>query len=232
MNALFLGVTLKIVDEIIDKDIEVQPLYLELFKCLTIMFLVLSTYNDFPFAISTLISLGFSYLAGGIDDDYWKAFIMTTMALCFKSYTPLTLWLIPGIFIMPIIIYGEALIFPENSSFEKMMGSVAMIPLLILFYFSPFIEFFKNRISGTGIVEKGILFGIGYFLTRTLVKAYILIKSSPTTSLTSEKADTENVSKSYLAPSGQFPQDAAHTHESESSTHPLTHEESQSTIEK
>lgn len=227
MDSFFLGVSLKLVDEIIDKDIEVQPLYLELFKCLTIMFLVLSTYNDFPFALSTLISLGFSYIAGGIDDDYWTAFILTTMALCFMSFTPLTLWLMPAIFIMPTIVYGEALIFPENSSFEKMIGSAAMIPLLILFYFSPFIEFFKNRISGTGIVEKGVLFGIGYFLTRTLVKAYILIRASPATSSTSEKAYTQNLSKKSVTP--VTPQIVEHSHESYSDNH-LT-QESQSKIQ-
>jgi len=220
MDSFLLGLSLKLVDEVIDKDVEVQPLYLELFKCLTIMFLVLSTYNDFPFAISTLISLGFSYVAGGIDDYYWKAFILTTAALCFKSFTPLTLWLIPTIFVMPIIVYGEALIFPENSSLEKMLGSAAMIPLLILFYFSPLVAFFKSRISGTGIVEKGILFGIGYFLMRTLVKAYILIRASPGTSSTSEKADTQNLSKNSHLDSS--PQVVEHNHESESNIPPLT----------
>ena len=230
MDSFLLGLTLKIVDEVIDKDIEVQPLYLELFKCLTIMFLVLSTYNDFPFAISTLISLGFSYVAGGIDDDYWKAFILTTAALCFKSFTPLTIWLIPAIFTMPVIVYGEALIFPENSSLEKMLGSATMIPLLILFYFSPLVAFFKNRISGTGIVEKGILFGIGYFLTRTLVKAYILIRASRETSSTSEKAHRQNVSKTEEPV--VTPQVVEHTHESESNIPPLTNAEDQSKIQK
>ena len=67
LDSFFLGIFLKLVDEVLDKDIEVQSLYLEIFKCLTIMFLLLSTSADFPFAISTLISLGFSYIAGGID---------------------------------------------------------------------------------------------------------------------------------------------------------------------
>jgi hypothetical protein len=181
IHSLFLGISLKMADEVLDKDIEVQPLYLEIFKCFTVMFLVLSTYNDFPFALSTLISLGFSYLAGGIDDDFWKSFILISILTCIVSFPSslLALWLIPAVFVMPLIVYGEALIFPEDSSYGKMLGSAAMIPLLILLYMSPIIPFFKERIpeSVSGIADKCILFGIGYFLTRTLVKAYIIFKS-------------------------------------------------------
>jgi len=37
MDSFLLGLSLKLVDEVIDKDVEVQPLYLELFKCLSRM---------------------------------------------------------------------------------------------------------------------------------------------------------------------------------------------------
>ena len=194
ISSLFLGVSLKVVDEVLDDDITLPPFYLEIFKCLTIVFLVLSTHSDFPFAVSTLLSLGLSYLAGGIDNDYWKSFIIITTLLCGISFTPVTsLWLIPAIWLMPLFVYGEALIFPENSSVEKMLGSAAMVPILGLFYLSPLVTFIRERISNTGIAEKGILFGMGYFLTRAIIKGYIIYKTSPpTTPLPKETENTPN----------------------------------------
>ena len=227
ISSFLLGVSLKIVDEVLDKDIELAPFYIETFKCLTILFLVLSTVNDFPFAISTLLSLGFSYLAGGIDDIYWKSFICITTILSCISFMTFTfsVWLVPTFFIMPFIVYGEALIFPENNSFEKMMGSAAMIPLLALFYKSPLVSFFKERIPlNTGIAEKGILFGIGYFLTRAIIKAYIIYKTpSPalsTTSLQKEKMNTDAESIPIAALDSPLPA-AEHIVVSDKDTLPL-----------
>jgi len=238
LDSFFLGIFLKLVDEVLDKDIEVQSLYLEIFKCLTIMFLLLSTSADFPFAISTLISLGFSYIAGGIDHDYWTAFMIVSGLTCiisfssslvFKELTP-ALWLIPTFFVMPLIVYGEALIFPEDSSFTKMMGSAAMIPLLGLFYISPIVCFFKERIPITGIVEKGILFGIGYFLTRTIVKGYIIYnnqyKSSPTSSLSKEEKNKKSQKTDSSSSDSPLPT-AEHSSLSDSDNSPLTQKEVQ-----
>ena len=165
------------VDEVLDKDIEIQPLYLEVFKCFTIMLLVLTTYNDFPFALTTLLSLGFSYVAGGIDDDYWTAFIIITAALCIFSFTPIdSLWILPTLFIMPIFLYAEALIFPESTSVRKMIGSALMIPIVLIILQTPMIQFLKEKVPETGTIDKSCFFGIGYLLVRTLVKAYVLYK--------------------------------------------------------
>jgi hypothetical protein len=200
-SAFLLGASLKLVDEVLDKDITLDPFFLELFKSLTIVFLTISAAKDFPFAISTLLSLLFSYFAGGIDDSYWFAFIIVTSFLCILSFSPnyLTPWLLPCILIMPLIVYGEALVFPENSSFEKMIGSAAMIPLLIILYNLPIVSFLKAKIPLSGLAEKGILFGIGYFFTRTLVKAFINLRmqthTSKPTVLPTETTNTEIQSK-------------------------------------
>jgi hypothetical protein len=177
LDSFFLGASLKIVDEVLDKDIEIQPLYLEIFKCLTIMLLVLTTSNDFPFALTTLLSLGFSYVAGGIDDDYWKAFIIITAGLCIFSFTPIeSLWILPTLFIMPVFLYAEALIFPESTSVRKMIGSALMIPIVLIILQTPLIKFLKEKVPETGTIDKSCYFGIGYLLVRALVKAYVLYK--------------------------------------------------------
>jgi hypothetical protein len=224
-SSFCLGASLKFVDEVLDNDIQVEPLFLELFKSLTLLFLTLSAAHDFPFAISTLLSLAFSYAAGGIDHPYWIAFVVVTALLCIVSFSShyLSFWLVPAILIMPLIVYGEALVFPENSSFEKMLGSAAMIPLLVLFYQTPIVPFLKEKVRFTGFAEKGTLFGIGYFFTRTLIKAYIIQQTPatvlPTTVLSKETTNTPSLSKE-TASLDSPPQDDEHTHESDSNNIP------------
>jgi hypothetical protein len=220
-SAFFLGICLKLVDEVLDKDIYLQPLFLELFKCLTILCLVIPSLHDFPFALSTSLSLGLSYVAGGIDHDYWWAFLGCSFLLTILSFRSdyLTPWLFPVVWIMPLIVYGEALVFPENSSFEKMLGSAAMIPLLVFLYKLPIVPYLKAKIPLSGLAEKGVLFGIGYFFTRTLVKGYINYQTQTTASqpivLTKETKNTETLSKPPSVLDSP-PLNDEHTHASDS----------------
>jgi hypothetical protein len=220
-SAFFLGICLKIVDEVLDKDILVQELFLEIFKALTLVFLTISTLHDFPFAVSTVLSLGLSYFAGGIDHDYWWAFLGCSILLSILSFTTqsLTIWLLPAIWIMPLIVYGEAMVFPENSSIGKMLGSAAMIPLLMGLYFVPLVPFLQQKLPHSALAEKGILFGIGYFAARTCIKAYINFqektKPSQPVVLTKETMNRETLSKPPLA-SDSPPLNDEHTHVSDS----------------
>ena len=225
-GAFLLGVSLKIVDEVLDKDIELSEFYLELFKTLTVVCLTIASLHDFPFAISTVLSLGLSYFAGGIDQPYWWAFFVCAALLACLSFTreSLTIWLLPAIWVMPFIVYGEALVFPENSSLQKMLGSALMIPLLIGLYHLPFVSFLKQKLSHSGLAEKAVLFGIGYFAARASIKAYINLQretpSSQPTVLAKETTNTKTLSKQpevLDVPS----QDDAHSHVSDSDNVPL-----------
>jgi len=170
------GVVGKIIDEIDDNKININSFYIECLKCINILFFSLSSINDFLFSFSTLI---ISIFGAGIDNDYWKSFIIISLTLSGLNFIPIDnlplLILILGIIIISTHI--EEISFPEEHSIKKLISRIFGFIILGFILILPFIlKKYDILIYTTNIIyiNKLILIALGGLFISIFFQIYFI----------------------------------------------------------
>ena len=173
--SILLGILVKALDEIGDLGIKIDDLYIELIKGLILFLFVILGYNDFNFSSSFLVVFLASYFAGGIDTSFWKVVTIILGILSIYSFAPLdNLWKIPFMLVMPVLVYLEAKMFPEEQSFNKILNRVGTSVFFGSFFIPPLHNFVESRIGDVRFGDKQILSVIGYYAISVCVQTYML----------------------------------------------------------
>jgi hypothetical protein len=173
--SIVLGILVKCFDEIIDLNLEIDEFYIELIKgSILVLFFILG-YSDFNFSISFFIVFLASYLAGGIDTSFWKITTVLLGFLSLFSYKPLdNLLKIPLMLVMPILVYLEAKMFPEEQSLNKILNRIGTSAFFSLAFIPQINDFFTRNFGDIQFGEKQILSVIGYYSVSICVQIYNL----------------------------------------------------------
>lgn len=173
--SILLGILVKCFDEIVDLHLEVPEFYIELIKgSILFLFFVLG-YSDFNFSVSFFIVFLASFLAGGIDTSFWKVITVLLGFLSLVSYTPLdTLLKIPIMLVMPILVYLEAKMFPEEQSLNKILNRVGTSGFFSLMFIPQVNDFITANFGDIRFGEKQVLSVIGYYSVSICVQIYNL----------------------------------------------------------
>jgi hypothetical protein len=170
-----LGILVKCFDEIIDLNLEIDEFYIELIKGLILILFFILGYSDFNFSISFFIVFLASYLAGGIDTSFWKITTILLGFLSLISYKPLdNLLKIPLMLVMPILVYLEAKMFPEEQSLNKILNRIGTSTFFSLAFIPQINDFFTTNFGDIQFGEKQILSVIGYYSVSICVQIYNL----------------------------------------------------------
>jgi hypothetical protein len=190
MDTLFpflIGATGKIYDDIEDLKLKVNPLITESLKSTNLLFFTLASKNDFLFSLSTFLM---SLVGAGIDNTFWKSFIIVTFVLIFISFSSFTTtnWRFFIIIISLILLFThfEERVFPEEYSLKKLISRLFGLLIFLALYFIPS-SFYIQKIFGsdyyleTGNITyffKLILVCLGGTFISILSQIYLLLKSS------------------------------------------------------
>jgi hypothetical protein len=170
-----LGILVKCFDEIIDLNLEIDEFYIELIKGLILFLFFILGYSDFNFSISFFIVFLASYLAGGIDTSFWKITTILLGFLSLISYKPLdNLLKLPLMLVMPILVYLEAKMFPEEQSLNKILNRIGTSTFFSLAFIPQINDFFTTNFGDIQFGEKQILSVIGYYSVSICVQIYNL----------------------------------------------------------
>jgi len=173
--SIMLGILVKCFDEIIDLNLEIDEFYIELIKGLILILFFILGYSDFNFSISFFIVFLASYLAGGIDTSFWKITTILLGFLSLISYKPLdNLLKIPLMLVMPILVYLEAKMFPEEQSLNKILNRIGTSTFFSLAFIPQINDFFTTNFGDIQFGEKQILSVIGYYSVSICVQIYNL----------------------------------------------------------
>jgi hypothetical protein len=128
------------------------------------------------FSISFFVVFLASYLAGGIDTSFWKVNTVLLGFLSLISYkNPLdNLLKIPLMLIMPILVYLEAKMFPEEQSLNKILNRIGTSTFFSLAFIPQINDFFTKNFGDIQFGEKQILSVIGYYSVSICVQIYNL----------------------------------------------------------
>lgn len=190
MDLLFpflIGVTGKIYDDIEDLKLSVSPIIIDSLKSINLLFFCLSSQNDFMFSLSAFLMALFG---AGIDNAFWKSFIIVTfisMLISFSSFTT-TNWkfFIIIIFIILIFTHIEERVFTEEYSIKKLISRLLGFGIFLGLYFIPS-SFYIQKIFGneyyleTGNITyfyKLVLICLGGTSMSVLTQIYLLFKSN------------------------------------------------------
>jgi hypothetical protein len=179
--SLLIGVIGKLYDDIEDLHIDTTPFVKDTLKSLTIMFYALISYNDFAFSLTTFF---ITLLTRGIDNSFWKSFLIPSFILCIISYFSSNsinyIFLFIAICSMIIVSNIEDKLYPEEYSYKKLItrviGLIGFIGVLYLYK----MDIIKNIIEGYGnfeYIEKIIYICIGGLIISNLSQVYNLIKN-------------------------------------------------------
>jgi len=173
--SIMLGILVKCFDEIIDLNLEIDEFYIELIKGLILFLFFILGYSDFNFSISFFIVFLASYLAGGIDTSFWKITTILLGFLSLISYKPLdNLLKLPLMLVMPILVYLEAKMFPEEQSLNKILNRIGTSTFFSLAFIPQINDFFTTNFGDIQFGEKQILSVIGYYSVSICVQIYNL----------------------------------------------------------
>jgi hypothetical protein len=176
MYSILLGILVKIFDEINDLEIKIDELYIEIIKAVIIFLFIILGYNDFSFSLSFFVVFLASYLAGGIDTSFWKAVTFILGLLSIYSISPLEnlLWRIPSMLIMPVLVYAEAKMYPEEQSLNKIINRIATSAFFGCIFIPRVNNFLESLIGDIQFGEKQVLSVIGYYSVSICVQLYNL----------------------------------------------------------
>lgn len=176
MYSFLLGILVKIFDEINDLGINVDEVYIEIIKGLIIFLFAILGYNDFSFSLSFFVVFLASYLAGGIDTSFWKAVTFMLGLLSIYSISPLEhlIWRIPAMLIMPVLVYLEAKMYPEEQSFNKIINRIGTSVFFGSIFIPQINKFLKSLIGDIQFGEKQVLSVIGYYSVSICTQIYNL----------------------------------------------------------
>lgn len=220
--SLISGAIHKYYDDIQDNEEPVSPLFLESVKVLMITIMTINFIRSPGLSAFFLIIICIYWSLGRVDSDFWKACMSIPVLTCLVNYEQFT-FLGPFdlfqrliyVLIVGTIMYFEDGLIPEETSLRK---TLVRIGFILAFLGAMWI--YKD-LSSFPFVGAASCFLIGYLISN-ITYHFIYRKSSPATPSTSEKADTENLSK-LEGPLGSHPQIVVHSRESSSDNH-LTQE--------
>lgn len=169
----------KIIDDIDDNKLNINPFILDTLKSLNICLFTLASQNDFLFLFSTFI---LSLFGAGIDNNYWKSFIFISLFLSIIYFSPIDNWplfiLILGLIIISTRIEED--IFPEEFSIKKLFTRILGFILFAAIYFIS-IPGILSKISNYSIhttninyIRKLILIGLGGLSISVISQIYFL----------------------------------------------------------
>jgi hypothetical protein len=182
---LFAGIFMKIVDEIEDVNILNLKEYKEYFYTLCTLFLSLALYDDIFVSIYWIIVIIPCYFLKQIDNLYWKTMIplpFITFLLKINSLQYInTHDIIQQLCVVFWFVFGtagEAILFPEENSTNKIIIRVSMIIILILenylLYLLSSMSFLQGYVtythSSVSFLQSISMFGIGYFIVSIISK--------------------------------------------------------------
>lgn len=175
--AIFLGICIKLYDDIIDLKLNINNIILESIKHFIILFTVLLSYNDFPLAFGLLVLL---LVNPGIDTDYWKGFLPILLFLCIISYRDSINILGPILLLIPfcIIAYIEDKLFVKEISIYKLIARIfGFIALLFIlpYNINNYLEIsFPYLFNNTKFTEIMLYSVQGCFIVSILTQIYYL----------------------------------------------------------
>jgi hypothetical protein len=191
MDTLFpflVGATGKIYDDIEDQKLQINPIISESLKSINILFFTLTAKNDFMFSLSTFL---LALIGAGIDNNFWKSFIVITFILLFISYSSFTStnWRFFILIVILILLFThiEERAFPEEYSVKKLISRFLGFIFFSMIYFIPS-SFYIQKIFGndfyleTGNItyfNKLILVCLGGTIVSVLSQINSLLKSNP-----------------------------------------------------
>ncbi len=175
--SIILGIVIKIYDEIIDLQLNVDNVILESLKNLIVLFTVLLSYNDFPLSIALLTLV---LLNPGIDTSFWKGMLPVTIIMSIISYSGS--FNVLGSFILLSLLslcaYCEDKLFNDEVSYEKLFGRVFSLFVLIGAFTHDINGYLSNALpslfSNTNITEVGLYCIFGYILISIISQSYHL----------------------------------------------------------
>lgn len=205
MSYLFsslLGISLKLVDDIIDLNIDIHNFYFEFIKSITTLLSVILIQMEPILAIIILLALVISNYCKKFDHEFWFSYMYVIIFLniyYFKDIVEiLTSDKLYKIFIfiifLPIVIYFEEKTFNEEISKNKTYTRINSIFVNCIMLF--FLQYF-NFISSLHIefFAKLIIFVNSYFLTNLIVQYYFIDKKILTKNEDTQEKIKEKQSK-------------------------------------
>lgn len=197
------GICVKLYDDIVDLKLNINNIIVESIKHFIIVFVVLLSYNDFPVAITPLISL---IINQGIDTDYWKGFLPILILLCIISYKNSNSINISGplLLLIPfsIFAYIEDKLFVKEISIYKLIARLFgfIVLLFVLPYnIDSYLEnSFPSLFSNTHFTEIMLYSVQGYFLVSILTQLYFLFINKNITVINQLNVHTEK-NNSYFS---------------------------------
>jgi hypothetical protein len=173
-----LGIITKVYDDIIDINLPVPKLFVRILQSLMIVFIVLTTHDDFYLSFSFAVV---SYLNDGFDNPFWKSLFPISLILTMINLPLAGRYTILKIIMNIIIIFGILLIaifedrlFPEEVSVEKIFFrfSAALAFTIVTFIFiSDMFPFPKFSVKP--IIKTSIIMGTNMFIS-TCIMFYLL----------------------------------------------------------
>ncbi len=169
----------KIVDDIDDNKLNINPFIIEALKSLNICLFTLASTNDFLFSFSTFI---LSLFGAGIDNNYWKSFILISLFLSiiyFSEIDNLPLFIL----IIGVIIFSthfEEKLFLEEFSTKKLLTRIIGFIFFIIIYFilSPKglskISNYSIQTTNINYIFKLILIALGGLIISIFSQIYYL----------------------------------------------------------
>lgn len=197
------GICVKLYDDIVDLKLNINNIIVESIKHFIIVFVVLLSYNDFPVAVTPLISL---IINQGIDTDYWKGFLPILILLCIISYKNSNSINISGplLLLIPfsIFAYIEDKLFVKEISIYKLIARLFgfIVLLFVLPYnIDSYLEnLFPSLFSNTHFTEIMLYSVQGYFLVSILTQLYFLFINKNITVINQLNVHTEK-NNSYFS---------------------------------
>lgn len=184
---LLIGITGKIYDDIEDQKLTINPLITESLKSINLLFYTLTSKSDFMFSLSTFIMAA---LGAGIDNLFWKSFILIAIILSIISFTTFTTtnwkFFLVMISIVLILTHIEEQVFPEEYSIKKLISRILGIIIFASIYFIPSSYYIQKIFGNEYYIETGninyfnklILVVLGGLITSVISQIYFLFKSS------------------------------------------------------
>ncbi len=166
------GTATKLYDDVNDQKLFGKyPIIIEILKSFLVSLNTLFLSSDFEISLLHLIVLPTCFLAGQIDNVFWKSLvplpIFTTLySTKYIQHFDLTQGIKFIIFsiITIISILLESLYFPEEFSTKKILFRIFLILILNIV-----LIFLKNS-----FIRKMLIFGIGYFVVSIVFQFYLL----------------------------------------------------------
>lgn len=180
----FMGILIKIYDDIEDLKMDISPVIMESLKSLMIVFIVLTIQKDFYLALPCFI---FSLCNDGFNTPFWKSLIPVSGLMTIITFPSmddgilykilLTLFAIGGIIIGSMF---EDRMFSEEVSIEKWTSRVIILLGLGVTLVVPYMDWFMIPEFSRNALYQSTIIVFSYVLCSLVIMGYFLFFSGKT----------------------------------------------------